>query len=115
MEQAPFSIDDLGDPFQGDYGDDERLLKDVVGKVRKPFVCHMCAQETSAGTWARIRIEVNYEGIKTYRWCALCCLADKRMMVYDENDEDPNAEFIARERLGHDTRAALEAASGEGK
>lgn len=107
-KEAPFDIYDLGDHFTGDFGDGERVLKDVVGKVRKSFVCHMCAETTEAKTWARILTEAGPEGIKTYRWCALCCQAEIKMnnppLDY-EGDEDLGADFIARERLGEVNRA----------
>lgn len=106
--ECPFDAEVIlsGDPFQGDYGDGERVLKDVVGRVRKPFVCHLCAEETAAGTWARIRTEANYDGIVTYRWCVLCCQAEERANnPAVDDDDDPWESLMERERIGDENRS----------
>lgn len=98
---CPFNAEILlgSDPFAGDFGDGERILKDTVARVRKPFTCHTCAEKRDVGEWARIRTEASHEGIQTFRWCTLCCRAE--LLV----DEDGGDAICAREVIGDANRA----------
>jgi hypothetical protein len=100
MTPCPFDAAKVlgSDPFAGDFGDGERVLRDAVGRVRKPFACHCCAEDRLPGEWARIRTEASDEGIHTYRWCTLCCQAELRV------DHDGGDAISARESIGEAIR-----------
>lgn len=102
--ECPFNAKILlgSDPFAGDFGDGERLLKDVVSRVRKPFICHTCAEQRQSGEWARIRVEASDDGIQTFRWCTDCCIAECKI------DDDGGDAMVERETIGDRNRAAVQ-------
>jgi hypothetical protein len=83
--QPPFDADTVLECnlFEGDYGDGERVLRNVIGKNRKSFDCQLCADTQAPGGWARMLTEAGPDGMVTYRWCAACCQA---MAVYESGD-----------------------------
>jgi hypothetical protein len=63
------------DPFEGDFGDGERVLRDHMGTARKKGPCLMCGQQIEPGSRIRMRTETYNGQIQTFRWCSLCCAA----------------------------------------
>ncbi len=98
---CPFDADELlgGDPFDGDYGDGERILSDKVCRVRKEFSCQSCAIAWPVRSWARVRKEAGPDGIVTFRWCAECCEAD--ILANDDGGDARDA----RSAIGEAIRA----------
>jgi len=73
-------------PFEGDFGEGEIALKDKIVVTRKPHDdCHNCAGQIAAGEVSRVKTEITYDGISTYRWCFLCC--DAMAKSWDDNGE----------------------------
>lgn len=62
-------------PFEGDFGDGERLLSDRIVTARCDNTCCDCGGVAKSGTNHRVMTEV-YDGkVRTARWCEECCAA----------------------------------------
>jgi hypothetical protein len=65
----------MTNPYEGDFGDGEVLLKDKMGNARKPHICTQCQEGIKPGDRVRMRTEA-YEGkVMTFYFCTACCLA----------------------------------------
>lgn len=65
-------------PFEGDRDAGAVLLSDRVVTARVSHACHTCLGKIRPGERSRARREI-YDGRGvTYRWCAVCCLAQAR-------------------------------------
>ena len=81
------------DPYEGDFGCDEKVLRDRIGTARKAGPCQMCGQPIEPKTRIRIRTETVDGEIENRRWCHECCAAmasrddtaiESRIMLHPE-------------------------------
>lgn len=83
-------------PFEGDFGDGEVVLKDRIGRARKPGPCQICTGEIKPGERIRMRAEAYDGAIQTFRWCSACCHA-MAISWEDSGEELERRESLRRE------------------
>jgi hypothetical protein len=65
------------DPFAGDFGDGERVLRDKIVEARKFYHkgCDYCGDGIVKYEEHRVLVEASDGTIKTFRFCQECCIA----------------------------------------
>jgi hypothetical protein len=93
----------MTNPYEGDFGDGEVLLKDKMGNARKPHTCTQCQEGISPGDRVRMRTEA-YEGkVMTFYFCTACCLA------FAVSHLDDGRAWESRITLGRSTESTTQA------
>lgn len=96
------------DPFEGDFGDQgDRVFSDALVNARKQHICSHCCGPIALGEQYRRRREKSDGEMRTWKWCAACCIAmveEMRNEYLDEDEDEPEDEFpfVTRCRL-HET------------
>lgn len=82
------------DPFQGDFGNGEVVLRDKIVTARKEGECQTCPDGIRPGTRIRSLTERDpHEGLVTYRFCNACCVA-----MAKDNDDEWEARIARKQR-----------------